>query len=188
MRYFVCIALCAISLMAEKLEWDNLSASQKSNAITIYEIAKEYDLAETMIAIAWQESRLGLVSINLDDPSCGLFHFTTKTYLWQNNMKDTLHNRNVVCMDLINSVELSTRTAIEYFLKMKKHFKDNHNKAIMSYNVGYNLNNKRAKNYLENVKNYMVDAENVVEMIKIDKLLNFINKLAYIESVEELLF
>lgn len=190
MRYFVCIALCVISVIAEKLEWDKLTDTQKANATTIYSIAKEYDLAETMIAIAWQESRLGRININLEDKaSCGVHHIHIKTFLWQNGIKNTVTNRNIHCLELINSTELSTRNAIKFFQFAKNKHKGNHSKAIMSYNAGFNLkNNKKAEEYLENVKSYMADTKVIIEVIEEINLLESMKELAYIESVEELLF
>lgn len=166
MRTLLILTFAILAMFAEPLKWESLSYEQRLTAVKIYNVAESYDLAETMIAIAWQESRLGLVPINLDDPSCGVFHFTAKTYLWQNGMKNTLHNRNVVCMNLINSVELSTENAIKYFLRMKKHFKGNHDKAIKSYNAGYKINSKRAKKYGEEVRAYMKDSKVLVKDIR----------------------
>ena len=144
-------------LQAEPLEWRKLNFKQRLAYLTIKNIARTYDderLPQTMIAIAWQESRLGLVPINLADPSCGIFHITAKTYLYQNGIKDTLHNRNVACAMLIESVELSTHNAIKYFLAMKKHFKGDHEKAIKAYNAGYRINSKAANEYLRLIKKY----------------------------------
>lgn len=155
--------------LAEKLEWKNLDEEQIEVAKKVYEIAKESDLAETMIAISWQESRLGKIPINLSDKSsCGVQHVHIKTYMWMNNIKDTPLNRNLYCSNLIKDVELSTNAAIKYFLYAKKRHKGNHEKAIKSYNGGFDLKRveKAVNEYYKNVRSYMSDAKEIINKIK----------------------
>lgn len=167
MKYIFLLFL-AVFMYADKLDWYELDREQQVNAMIIYEYAKPYDLAETMIAIAWQESRLGRIPINLEDKaSCGVHHVHIKTFLWQNNIKDTVTNRNKYCVALIKDVELSTENAIKFFLYAKKKHNGNHNKAIMSYNAGFKLeNNVKATTYLTHVRKWILDAKEVVKTIE----------------------
>lgn len=168
MRFLLVLLVSLVCLYGDKLEWNNLTDEQKNNTIKIYEIANEYDLAEIMIAIAWQESRLGKISINLEDKaSCGVHHVHIKTFLWQNGIKNTITNRNIYCLELIKSVELSTQNAIKFFQYAKNKWKGDYKKAIMSYNAGFDLrNNKQAESYYKSVSNYMNSVKPIIETIK----------------------
>lgn len=166
MKYLL-ILLFPLLLFSEKLEWNNLSEEQRMTAVAIYDIASKYNLAETMIAIAWQESRLGKIPINLEDKaSCGVHHIHIKTFLWLNNIPNTVTNRNIYCMELINDLALDVENAIKFFDFAKNKWNGDHNKAIMSYNAGFNLkNNEKAKQYHKYVKQYMEDAKAIIELI-----------------------
>lgn len=168
MRIILALLVCIFVYAEETLDWDSLDHDQRVTAMTIYELAKPYDLAETMIAIAWQESRLGKIPINLEDKaSCGVHHVHIKTFLWQNKLKDTVQNRNVFCIELIKNVELSTENAIKFFQYAKKKHNGNHHKAIMSYNAGFNLkNNSKATKYLTDVRKWILGAKEVIKMIE----------------------
>lgn len=135
------------ALFAEELLLENLDSTQRDNAFKIYKIAKPVGYEMTMIAIAWQESRLGKYPVNLQDPSCGAHHIHIYNFLKLKGIKDTSLNRNVYCSILINDIVLSTITALEMFLNFKKFHKDSYSKAIKSYNGGYQFANiaKKAK-------------------------------------------
>lgn len=195
MRFLLGLLVSLTILFGESLKWNNLTDEQRNNAIAIYEIASKYDLQETMIAIAWQESRLGKISINLEDKaSCGIHHVHIKTFLWQNGIKNTITNRNIYCLELIKNVELSTENAIKFFQYAKNKWKGNHKKAIMSYNAGFNLkNNKIAESYYKSVNSYMNEVKPIIEIIKeIKELESMFEQIDYeiaqLDSVEELLF
>lgn len=149
------------------LKWEMLTDEQREVAKRIYDVAILHDLAETMIAIAWQESRLGKIAINLaDNASCGVHHIHIKTYLWLNGIKSTITNKNYWCAALIKSPELSTISAITLFERARTHFRGDYNAAIKSHNAGYNIHSKAANNYLKSVKGYLQDAKKIVEVIE----------------------
>ena len=153
---------------AEKLDVNKLSDQQLENAFKIYAIAKEHDLADTMIAIAWQESRLGEIPLNLEDKaSCGIHHIHIKTFLWQNGIKNNVRNRNYYCSKLISDIELSTQNAVKYFEYAKRKYKGDHRKAIVAYNAGFSKgNDKRAANYLSSVVANLEPANELTTMFR----------------------
>lgn len=161
------ILLLSITLcFGESLEWTNLNRQQRINAIEIYKIAKPYNLAETMISIAWQESRLGLIPINISDPSCGIHHINLKTFLRLKGKKDNPANRNYYCNRLIQDINLSTNTAIEVFNNFKDYHRGNYSKAIKSYNAGYNIKNRQAIEYAHSVQKNALKSKKIVERIE----------------------
>lgn len=136
---------------SEELQWDNLSEEQRLLARKIYYLTKPYDLELTMVAIAWQESRLGMVPINLQDPSCGVTHINLHTYLKLRKLSDTPYNRNWYCNRLINDLSLSVATSLEVLLWYKNYHKGNYSKMVKSYNAGFNINTKAADKYYKEV-------------------------------------
>lgn len=182
MKLLIVLLFCLVSLFGEKLEWDNLNDEQRENAIKVYQIAKEYDLAQTMLAIAWQESRLGKIPINLEDKaSCGVHHIHIKTFLWQNNLKNTIASRNKYCAELIKDTELSTLNAIKYYKYALKKWKGNRQKAVMSYNVGFDLVKYKTAGtkYYTNVKKHIDEAKDLIaEIEKANELETFLKEFA----------
>lgn len=139
MKTLLCmIALCS-AIWGHTLQWFELDETQKRNARLIYRLVDDLDKRLALIAIAWQESKLGEAPINLQDPSCGVFHMLAPVYLRQNNIADNSYNRNLYCGKLINDIVLSIRTAekqLDYWLKVHK---NDLRLAIQSYNAGYNV-------------------------------------------------
>lgn len=185
MRFLAILTLAISVLSAEPLAWENLTDEQKANAVKIYEAAKKDDLAQTMLAIAWQESRLGKIAINLEDKaSCGIHHIHIKTFLWQNGIKNTITNRNKHCVELIKDVELSTRNAIKYYKYALKRWKGNRRKAIMSYNVGFDLTSRKKAGtaYYKRVKKHIDEAAELVAKIENELLFEeFLNSFAALD-------
>lgn len=167
----ICIILLCQIAKGEELVWDNLTPKQKAIAQEIYFLAKPYNLELTLVSIAWQESRLGLIPINLQDPSCGVHHIHITYYLKQHKLKDTAHNRNKYCNALIEDIELSTASAIETLLFFKKYHKGNYSLMIKSYNAGFNTHLAQADTYYKQVyhnvkvlKNHIEELETNTEM------------------------
>ena len=165
MKKLAALLLCSIAL-GGSLEWSNLNKQQRINAIEIYKISKPHNLAETMISIAWQESRLGLIPINISDPSCGVHHINLKTFLRLKGKPDNITNRNYYCNRLIQDINLSTNTAIEVFNTFKSYHNGNHSLAIISYNAGFNTRNMQGIEYAHSVKKNMLKSKKIVERIE----------------------
>lgn len=143
--------LSATKMKGDEIDWDKLSEQQKAQARQIYHLGKPYQLELTLISIAWQESRLGLAPVNIQDPSCGSHHINIRTYLNLHKLKNSAHNRNWYCNRLISDLQLSTATAIEVLLWYKNYHKGNYSKMIKSYNAGFNIKIPQADKYYKEV-------------------------------------
>lgn len=156
MRLLSFLTLSLSMSYCANFEWNLLTDRQKAIAIRIYELAKPYDLSHTMIAIAWQESLLGEIPINLaDNTSCGVHHIHLDTYAWIHDKKNTVNARNLHCSMLIEDLELSTSTAISVFKYYKKFFRNDYNSAIRAYNTGQGRSTKKGEEYLAHIKNHL---------------------------------
>ena len=65
-----------------------------------------YDLGYTLAAIAWQESHVGSVPVNITDPSFGPFHGKMDTVMKRVSVIDTAYNRNVIAAKLLNDFDI----------------------------------------------------------------------------------
>ncbi|TQR61606.1 hypothetical protein [Campylobacter troglodytis] len=153
MRIIFILLLSFLLLNANELKWHELDNNQKRTAKIIYRMVEDKDERLALIAIAFQESKLGKFPINIQDPSCGAFHILLPTYLNTKNIIDSSYNRNVHCSELINDTVLSTKTALEILHFWKSYHRGNLENAIKSYNTGFNFNSPQANAYLKNVKN-----------------------------------
>lgn len=127
----------------EEFNYDKLDNKQRELAKLIYQRGDEHSLGATLVALAWQESRLGRYPINLSDPSgsCGIFHQVVKHYLTQHKLLDTKLNRNIACGNLIYDNDLAITQAIEVLLFWKRYHEAKRNfpyypNMIKSYNGG----------------------------------------------------
>ena len=138
---------------------NDLTDEQRSIMYRVAELAHSFDLSYTVVAIAWQESNLGKYTVNLQDPSCGITHKRVDYYLKSKGLKDTPFMRNKICSELLTDVELSVAIAIEdleywkVYHKRRKIKKDELLEYMWrSYNAGYKVNSKAAKNYAKSIK------------------------------------
>lgn len=158
-------------ISAEELVWSKLSEQQKQTARYIYKIGSQYDLGATLVAIAWQESRLGLYPVNMQDPSCGAFHQILPNYIRQHNLKDTPLTRNIVCGNLINNLDLATLQAVEVLLFFKKYHTTRKNypvypNMVKSYNAGFKTNIQKAETYYKQVYHNVKILESIKEELR----------------------
>lgn len=122
----------------------------------IEELAKPYDLVDTIKVLVSLESKDGIYPVNLQDPACGITHININTYMKRHNIKNTNFNRNKACSDLILIPKWAIVNAIEELEFWKKiHCKSNQCKfsqyrnVIKSYNAGWNYNGSKALEYWE---------------------------------------
>ena len=165
MKKLLLSMLISLSLFGGSLknELFNLSFKQRDIMITSIKSGKQYDLGYTLAAIAWQESKFGEYLVNLNDPSCGVYHIYLPDLLNRLGKKDTSWNRNVVCSRLINDFNFGLTEAIGRLEFWKNYWYSKGlrgNKLwrymIMSYNAGTSfLHNKKskmkAKQYLKHI-------------------------------------
>ncbi len=163
MKTIKMLFLLLVFINANELKWYELNNEQKKVAKIIYRIVDDKDERIALIAIAFQESKLGKLPINIQDPSCGIFHIFLPVYLNSKNIADNAYNRNLHCSELINDTVLSTKVALENFHFWKNYHKGNLDNAIKSYNTGFNYNSQQGKAYLQNVKQNM---QIILELVK----------------------
>ena len=116
--------------------------------------AKEFDLEYTMTAIVWQESQFGKYQLNLDDPSCGVFHIMPKYLIKRTSLKDTSWNRSRLCERLINDYDFSFAAALLELKYWQNYWRSKHVKMVWSHMVGsYNGGYIPNWQYVEEIKN-----------------------------------
>lgn len=120
----------------------------------IEELAKPYDLVDTIKVIVSLESKNGIYPVNLQDPACGITHININTYMKRHNIKNTNFNRNKACADLILIPGWAITNAIEELEFWKKiHCKQNkcsarqYQNVIRSYNAGWKYRSAKADEY-----------------------------------------
>lgn len=150
------VALFSMSYeeMFEK-DFRKLNREQLEMLMEIAKRAKPYDLVYSAVAIAWQESNLGKWQINLKDPSCGPFHQVIPLFLKKNKIANTEFNRNKVCSELIDDIDLSVSTVISELEAWKMIHKNRMNVwdyVYRSYNAGYNYDSATAKKYSKMIR------------------------------------
>lgn len=137
------------------------STEYKKELIKKLWIAGEpYNLSKTLVAIAKQESNLGQVKVNLQDPSCGVTMIHIKYFLKRHNIKDTSFNRNLACQRLISNDDLAISEAINILEYAKTRLcgkwgctKEQWLKVWGYYNAGNNYNSKAGRAYANKIKN-----------------------------------
>jgi len=153
MRKLLIFLLIIAGIQANSLEKElqNLSYKQKQVLIKTLYKGKEFNYGWTLAAIAWQESKFGKYLINLQDPSCGVFHVMPK-YISDNKWKQSR-----ICERLIKDFDFSFSQALaklkywENYHKSKKHYPV-WKHTIMSYNGGFKGNDKYYKTIVLKIK------------------------------------
>jgi hypothetical protein len=112
-----------------------------------------YDLGYTLAAIAWQESHVGSVPVNITDPSFGPFHGKMDTVMKRVTVTDNAYNRNVIAAKLLSDFDFAAAMAVRELLFWKKVHHGNWRKMVRSYNAGYNYRSAAAAHYAQNIAN-----------------------------------
>ena len=105
-----------------------------------YLYAKKYNLQYTATAIAWQESQFGKWKINLQDPSCGVFHQLLPDLANRYHIKATNWDMSRLCENL-QQFDYSFKVFLDTFRE----------KQITCYNTGHKY---KASNWKCAVKAY----------------------------------
>ena len=137
----------------------HLSEEQQTVMNFVAYNAEKEDLKYTMLSIAFIESQFGKYKINLNDPSCGIFHKLLPIYAIQLSLKPSKWNESRLCEQLIKSPALALKIAIEDFKHNYIHFRTKgYSKnvswrlSVMSYNAGISNYKAGSKYYREIVK------------------------------------
>jgi len=127
-----------------------LSSTQQEVVLWAFEKGLPSNLGYTMAAIAMHESYAGIVVLNLNDPSFGIFHNLITSVLTREGLSNTSCNRNRTASKLILDRDYAASQALAELLHWKKRYKDNWSKTVMSYNAGTKYLN--GKNYLIHIR------------------------------------
>ena len=133
-------------------EYKNLSNNQKATLMRTFYNGKSFDYGYTMAAIAWQESHFGKYLINLNDPSCGVFHVMPK---YVGNRKNSKWTQSRICERLITDYKFSFSSALERLKYFENYWKSKGVKrvwshTVSSYNQGFNY--RKNSEYLKAIK------------------------------------
>lgn len=120
---------------------DGLSPYQKEVAYKAYRAGYPYDLGNTMVAIAWKESKLGIYKVRYGDTkydrSFGVMHTVSH---WKTKGMSPF-NKGRWIQSLITDDVLSIQTGLKDLLYWDAVNKGNWVKTVGSYNGGFNPNN-----------------------------------------------
>ncbi len=157
----VSVLLLVASLYAKEsygsLEKDfyKLSLAQKATLQQAYYAGVADDVGWSMASIAWKESMIQneTIPINLQDPSCGVFHNNVNSVMERHTeLRDTGFNRNRICARLINDFDFASKEAISELKFWLRYYKGNFYKSWGSYNAGFGGNKKYANSILRRLK------------------------------------
>ncbi|MGD2063230.1 MAG: hypothetical protein PVF51_06565 [Nitrospirota bacterium] len=148
---FVSVALAAPAWAGLDHELRQMSETQHQVLMRAIAYGAPHDLGYTLAAIAWQESHVGSVPVNITDPSFGPFHGKMDTVMSRAGVKDTAYNRNVIAAKLLSDFDFAASMAVRELLFWKKVHRGNWRKMVRSYNAGYNYRSKSATRYVQNI-------------------------------------
>ena len=120
----------------------------------IYKKGNVYNLGYTLVAIATLESQLGKYPINLEDPSCGLYHNLLPSVANRLHITPNKWNQSRLCERLIKDKEFATDMALQELLYWRAYWKSRGLKGnlLWVYTVGsYNGGNKPNMKYVRKI-------------------------------------
>lgn len=179
-KVFLFLALLLTSMSASEKdlmkELKSLDDNQRAVLLKIYINAKPFDWHLTMMSIAWKESKFGKYPINLQDPSCGVFHNLVDTVIKGNEYRKDSYTRNRVCSSLIDDFDFSFTEALRVLKYFENYWKSKNggrlwwSKSVASYNAGFSWRN--GDGYLEDIKKrvnvmkkYIKEKENIFSQV-----------------------
>lgn len=122
----------------------------------------QVDLGLTLTAIAEIESTYGKYTLNLDDPSCGVFHVMPKSLIHRVDMKNTGWNRSRLCERLITDIDFSASAAILELKYWQNYWESKNVKRVWSHMVAsYNGGFKATLS-----SPYLLKVRNVIKKLK----------------------
>lgn len=128
-----------------------IDSYQQSVVNLSYSLGEPYDLGETMVAIALQESELGRYNISLVDPSAGYHHVLVAHALKDLGWSDTPYNRNRVVQKMLDNPVWSSGLAIRELRWWKDHHNGDWRKMLAGYNGGHAGNDSYAEKVAQHV-------------------------------------
>ena len=117
-----------------------INSHQQSVIALSHSLGEPYNLGETMVAIALQESELGRYNVSLADPSAGYHHVLVIHALKDLGWTDTSYNRNRVVQKMLDNPVWSSGLALREMRWWLDYHKGDYRKAWSSYNGGFKGN------------------------------------------------
>ncbi len=146
----ILIISCAPAAASPKTSCE-LNGFERSIVSLSYSIGEPYDLGETMVAIALEESELGRYRISLSDPSAGVYHTLISHAIKDLGWKDNSYNRNRAAQLLIDDHVYAAHLAIGV-LKWWHNYRGGDWKETLS---GYNGGHKGNPSYVRRIANHI---------------------------------
>ena len=146
-----------INIQANPL--NKITSNQKQILTYVYNKGKSYNLEHTLTAIVWQESQFGKFKINLNDPSCGIFHILPRSLINRTELNDTSWNRSRLCERLLVDNDFSFASAVLELKYWQNYWESKHvtnvwRHTVASYNGGYkaSINSKYVQNIIKKIQ------------------------------------
>lgn len=129
---------------------DNLSPYQRSVAYQAYRAGQPFDLELTTVAIAWQESKLGIYKIRYrhNELSVGVAHTLVK----YKTKGMTNFERDIWVQEMIQDDARSINIMIQDLLYWKNIFNGSWKKMVQGYNAGFGKNQQYINDITNTVK------------------------------------
>lgn len=160
MKKLMVVVLMVLISSQANASWNGcrLSESQRSVLEFSYSYGSEFGIGMTLAAIAMQESRLGDVNVNIQDPSASPFHITLDKYLRYRGWPDTNYNRNRAAHNLITDIYSGAHLATEEVLYWyNRHSNvsghERWRRTWASYNAGNRWNGSQGQTYATSITN-----------------------------------
>ena len=126
-----------VTIAMTTLLFGKMTNEQKDNCKLAYDIAKPFDLGNTLAGIAYVESKCGLYKVNPLSGDYGLTQINLKTALNRLKLKNNFHNRNSLPTMLVTNDILAIELAIlELIYWRDTSERTNWRHYVSSYNQG----------------------------------------------------
>jgi len=145
-----------VILITNLLYSKDLSISQRLILEKCRDYGKIYNLANTLAAICYVESKGGIYRINPDSQDYGITGINVNSALYRLKQKNTWHNKNVLATKLVLNDELSLSLAVLELLYWKNTRKrDYWASMIESYNKGNTFKKYKYANKVSKAIKYL---------------------------------
>lgn len=141
------IALALVTATVQAYECPTFSLNQTKVLQYSYSRGIEHGLANVLASIAWTESTAGQVMISNWTSDYGVYQGNVKTICSQAGVLDERHLCNMELTRVVLDNEIAADHAIETLQWWLKYHKGNLQRAIRSYNAGFDFNSKQADAY-----------------------------------------
>lgn len=184
---------------SDKIE--NFTKEQYVTLIKSYLWGEAFGLGNTLAAIAWTESCMGLYKINLQDPSAGAYHNAVTSVMARHpEIKNNSYTQNVMAQMLIKNDKFAAIEALleltfweSYYIANPKAYTSKNNSlweaVVKSYNKGSkwhssDMSNENANNYLNKVKSNLKKVETFLNKPEIQNDIKEIKDKLKIEALD----